>query len=307
MKLGHVLLSGSNGFLGRVIIRILCPLASSVITLGRAHQDVQVDISNPFRLINEVHTRFDVVIHAAGKAHSVPGTEGEKREFYRVNFDGTKNLCLALEQLDPLPKSFIFISTVAVYGVDQGSKISEGHPLNGNTPYAESKIIAEDWLQHWADENGVKLGILRLPLIAGPNPPGNLGAMINGINTGKYLSIGQANAQKSMVWAEDIARIIPTLAEKGGTYNLTDGHHPTFGELEKGIATALGKRKPTKVPYWMAKGLALTGDVIGSRFPINSDKLQKITSTLTFDDSKARRELGWNPTPVLDKIADMVK
>ncbi|MBC7915293.1 MAG: hypothetical protein H7Y07_14350 [Pyrinomonadaceae bacterium] len=41
------------------------------------------------------------------------------------------------------------------------------------------------------------------------------------------------------------------------------------------------------------------GDILGKRAPINSVKLKKITSDLTFDDSKAREILGWNPTPVL--------
>lgn len=263
-----------------------------------------IDIGTSFTLPPSDSVEF--VIHAAGKAHSLPRSEKEAQLFYDVNFEGTKNLCHALQRLETLPKSFIFISTVAVYGADTGTFINESHPLNGNTPYADSKILAEQWLRHWADEHRITLGILRLPLIAGPNPPGNLGAMINGIKTGKYLSIGQANARKSMVWAEDIARIIPVLAEKGGTFNLTDGYHPTFGELEEQIAKALNKSKPVKIPHWAAKGLALAGDVVGSRFPINSDKLRKITSTLTFDDTKARKILGWNPTPVLSKINEII-
>ena len=46
--------------------------------------------------------------------------------------------------------------------------------------------------------------------------------------------------------------------------------------------------------------MAKTSDIIGPKAPINSDKLRKITSDLTFDDSNARRELGWNPRPVLE-------
>ena len=42
------------------------------------------------------------------------------------------------------------------------------------------------------------------------------------------------------------------------------------------------------------------GDIAGKYAPLNSDKLNKITSTLTFDDSKARAAFGWNPTPVLE-------
>lgn len=264
----------------------------------------RIDLRFPFDL--SANFLPDIVIHAAGMAHSTPKTKNEKREFYEINFEGTKNLCHALEKLDRLPRSFVIISTVAVYGLDEGEYIDESNPLKGVTPYAESKILAESWLSEWAGQHKVSLGILRLPLIAGPNPPGNLGAMINGIKSRKYLSIGTANAKKSIIWAEDIAHIIPRVSKIGGIYNLTDGYHPTFGELEQTIAYALEKKKPHKVPYWLAKGLALTGDVIGNKFPINSGRLKKMTSNLTFDDSKARKELGWSPTSVLTRIKDIV-
>jgi hypothetical protein len=54
------------------------------------------------------------------------------------------------------------------------------------------------------------------------------------------------------------------------------------------------------MPLFIANVLAKTGDILGNPFPINSNKLLKITSTLTFDDSKARVAFGWDPTPVLE-------
>lgn len=302
--LNNVLLTGSSGFLGGILDEELTNKGIVVTRLGRSiGQDIRVDIQNPFTIAEK---RIDVVIHAAGKSHFVPKTKDEAHSFYRTNVEGTKNLCQALERSGTLPKGFIFISSVSVYGLDEGYNIPESAPLNGKTPYAESKILAESWLTEWAEGHNVILGILRLPLIAGANPPGNLGAMIRGIKTGKYLSIGEATARKSVVWARDIPRFISSITQKGGVYNLTDGYHPTFGELEESIASALHKQKPTKVPYWVAKVLAKVGDRAGLGFPINSDKLQKITSTLTFDDSKARKELGWNPTPVLSKIEEII-
>jgi len=297
-----ILISGAGGFLGTILTAVLQAQKYSVNKLT-AKDGATPDIRYPFAI---PETAYDIVIHAAGKAHTVPRTIEEGKIFFDVNFNGTKNLCYAIEKLPALPSSFIFISTVAVYGKDSGENISESHPLNGDTPYAESKILAERWLNDWASHNRVKLGILRLPLIVGPNPPGNLGAMIDGIRLGKYLSIGKADARKSMVWADDVAKIIPILAKRGGTYNLTDGYHPSFSELENAIASTLKRNSPFHVPYWVAKSLASIGDLVGKPFPIDSYKLKKILSTLTFDDSKARLELGWNPTPVLSKIPEII-
>jgi len=300
----NVLLTGGTGFLGRTISRTLSSSDCKVFQLTSGSQKNRIDISKPFDL--ELDRPVQTIIHAAGNAHSIPKTDSEQQSFFDVNYLGTKNLCKAIEGLNILPKSIVFISTVAVYGVDEGILISEDHPLKGETVYAKSKILAEEWLHEWTYRHQIPLGILRLPLIAGPNPPRKLGAMVRGIQTGRYLSIGQASDRKSMVWAEDIARIIPKLSERGGIYNLTDGFHPTFGELEQAIAQALKTKRPVKVPYWFANILAKTGDLVGNRFPINSERLQKMVSTLTFDDRKARGELGWNPNPVLDKIDHLV-
>lgn len=303
---GKILLTGASGFLGRIISTELVKLNYQLLTLGKQKgNDICVDLaSQNFQL--PTSEKIDIIIHAAGKAHSVPKTPIEIKEFFDVNFEGTKRLCDAVSQSKYPPDAFIFISSVSVYGIDSGELIAEDHPLNGNTPYAKSKIMAEEWLQEWAVKNNIKLSILRLPLVAGSNPPGNLGAMIKGITSGRYLSIGDANARKSMVWAEDIANVIPQLAQKGGIYNLTDGYHPNFGELERNIASVLGKTPPTRIPLFLAKTLAFFGDFLGNKSPINSDKLKKITSTLTFDDTKAKALLNWRPNSVLDKLPSII-
>lgn len=300
----NILITGSTGFLGDIIFSKLLSDKFKVIKLYEKEKISRVDITKPFDIKTELS--INAVIHCAGKAHIIPRTKEENESFFQVNYQGTVNLCNAIDRLTIKPNAFIFISTVSVYGLDHGVNISEDTPLNGSTPYAKSKIQAEVYLQDWAKQNNIRLSILRIPLVAGPNPPGNLGAMINGIKSGRYLSIGKANARKSIVWAEDIAQIIPKLVEVGGIYNLTDGYHPSFGELENNISKALNKRQPLSITPFTAKILAKTGDLVGSKAPISTDKLNKITSTLTFDDSRARKLLGWNPTKVLDKLSEIV-
>jgi GlcNAc-P-P-Und epimerase len=291
------LLTGASGFLGRIICQQLSP-QHTITTLGRKEENnVICDLATTIPIIPQP---INVVIHAAGKAHSTPTTEGEKRDFFQVNLTGTQNLCKGLEAMPVRPQSFIFISTVAVYGKDEGEGITEQHPLEGSTPYARSKIAAEQYLQQWCMEKGIRLAILRLPLVAGPHPPGNLGAMIRGIQQGRYYNIGHGAAQKSMVLAQDVAAALPRIAETGGTYNLTDGYHPSFKELAALIAQQVGKPTPKNIPPGLARLLALVGDWLGSKAPINNDKLRKLTATLTFDDSMARRSFGWQPRPVLE-------
>jgi nucleoside-diphosphate-sugar epimerase len=297
-----LLYTGASGFLANNTIPTLKQLGYNVITLGIGDEAYQCNLAKDIPVLNE---SYDVVFHAAGKAHSEPKTDAEKQLFYDVNFQGTVNLCKGLENFGALPKQFVFISTVAVYGLDGGELITEEHALNGETPYAKSKIMAEEWLTDWAGRNNITLTILRLPLVAGVNPPGNLGAMINGIKSGKYLSIGKANARKSIIWAEDIAAVLPLIAPIGGIYNITDGLHPMFSQLEAVISEQLKKKVPLSLPIALAKVLGWAGDIIGSKFPVNSNKLQKITSTLTFDDKKLHAAVKWNPSSVVKKLSQI--
>jgi nucleoside-diphosphate-sugar epimerase len=293
-----LLFTGASGFLGNNILPNL-QMLFDVKTMGLTLNDIyNVNIANTIPSLNE---SFDVVLHAAGKAHMVPKTEREKNAFFDVNFQGTVNLCKALEN-SGVPKSFIFISTVAVYGLEFGENITEEHPLNGDTPYALSKIQAEEYLTDWCARNNVTLGIIRPSLIAGPNPPGNLGDMIRGIKTGKYLSIAGGKARKSVLMVEDIDRLILPLMEKGGVYNVCDDSQPTFRELENLISKQLGLKTPLSIPFWLAKSMALVGDLLGKKAPINSLKLKKITESLTFSNEKAKRELNWQPLNVLDNF-----
>ena len=292
----RLLFTGGTGFLGHNAMPLLSQ-KYEVTTCGITADDMVK--ANLAKEVPELPEKYDVVLHACGKAHVVPKTEAEKQMFYDVNYQGTVNLCKALEKVGT-PKALIFISTVAVYGCEYGELITEEHPLEGTSPYADSKIKAEKYLEEWCATHGVRLGILRPSLLAGKNAPGNLGAMVNGIKKGFYMNIAGGKVVKSILMAEDIARLVPLVAEKGGIYNVCDTRQPSFGEISMSVARQLGKGKPLNIPYWMAWCMAKVGDLLGSKAPINSYKLEKITKSLTFSNDKARQELGWEPLDVLE-------
>lgn len=291
----NILLTGSSGFLGKEILKVLNS-QNTVFELNRNKGDYQIDLSTSEATFN---SNFDLIIHSAGKAHSLPKTEEDNLSFYNVNVQGTKNLLTGLEK-NGIPERFLFISSVSVYGLEQGELIDEKHPLNAKDSFGQNKIQAESIILEWCKKNNVLCTILRLPLVVGLNPPGNLGAMIKGINKGYYFNIAGGNSKKSMVLSEDVAKFILKAADVGGIYNLTDGYHPTFSELSILISNQLGKRKPMNMPLWVANIIAKIGDFLGSKSPVNSKKILKLNATLTFDDSKAREAFGWSPKKVID-------
>ena len=287
------LLTGGSGFLGKYLVKSLAA-KGELIQLGRSSQaDIYVDFSGEVPALPQT----DMVIHAAGIAHFIPKTVEEKALFHTVNVLGTEKLLNRLSENNNKPKTFVFISSVSVYGRDVGDLITEESPLLGTSPYAVSKIQAEQKILEWGKRVGVATVILRLPLLVGENAPGNLGAMQKAIRAGYYFRVGKGDSRKSMVLAADVAALVPTLF-KGGIFNLTDGVDPKISELDFAMAAKLNKTVKV-IPEPLIKPLAKLGDKI-SMFPINTYRLEKLIGQLTFDCSKAKDELNWSATPVLD-------
>lgn len=289
----NCLITGANGFLGKAIATEVSK-EYKLFSLSRTSGDYKVFLEKDIPFFER---NFDIVIHAAGKAHSVPRTELEKEEFYRTNVIGTRNLLSGLE-ISSLPNQFVFISSVAVYGREIGTDIKESDHLDAKDPYGLSKIEAEDLILDWCKLNNVVCTILRLPLLVGKNPPGNLGAMLSAIRKGYYFNIDGGKARKSMVLIKDVASFITIVSSVGGIYNLTDRKHPSFSEL----SLAISKKKKLSLSIGLAKIIGKVGDILGDKAPITSMKIKKITSDLTFDDSKAHQLLNWNPESVLDYL-----
>lgn len=289
-----IILTGASGFLGRHLLEKLDDGKNNCSLLDNSDTNYRTDLSTVIPDISAA----DMIIHAAGK---VGWRAKSESDFFNTNVIGTINLLKAAEKVE-LPKRLIYISSVSVYGLNSGELITEETELKAQDPYGISKIHAEEIIQDWCYLNGVICTIFRLPLLIGVNPSGNLQSMIRAIQKGYYFNIFGGRAKRSMVLAADIADAINKASELGGIYNLTDGYHPSFNELSQVIAKQYGKKYLPQIPFFIAQCLATIGDCFGDSFPVNSDKLMRINTTLTFDDSKARNRFGWNPTPVLHKF-----
>lgn len=289
-----VLVTGGTGFLGKILVS---GFEGCTTSLGRSADNLIVcDLSVD---IPKIPPTTKIIIHNAGKAHVVPRSLEQENEFFKINVTGTKHLLEGIDRSDARLNQLVFISTVAVYGQEIGSMIDEQYPLKGNTPYALSKIQAEELVVNWGTKNQIPVLIFRLPLIVGENPPGNLGKMILGIKKGKYFSINKGRARRSLVLGEDIANCIKENIGKNGIYNLTDGVHPSFKEIETVIVNQLGVSLPINLPSFLAIAFCCIGDKL-PKFPFNSSLYSKMANDLTFNDVRARNELNWKPRNTLD-------
>jgi len=297
-----ILLTGYSGFLGSAVLRELEDSRLGVLRVGRTStSDIIWDLNDVLTIPGAV-SELEKVIHVAGMAHRVPKDEKEAEIFYVANVGGTMRL---LEGLDAwvnqnqrnYPKQFVFISSVAVYGLDAGENIREDYPCRPQSPYGKSKLQAEELVFEWGKKHGVAILVLRLPLIWGEDAPGNLGAMEKAIRRGYYFRVGSGDATRSMVDIYELSTFVSNLSgDEQGVFNLVS-FNASFKEIENYFATKY-KRRIIVIPPVLARMAAMFGDII-EILPINSNRLKKIENSLTFDDGGARKEIGWLGTNVL--------
>jgi nucleoside-diphosphate-sugar epimerase len=293
----NIILTGASGFLGKNIYSCLSK-THNLITLGRSKKDdIYFDFINYSHIELNSRQNIDLLIHCAGSVSNSSYNDSELDKNF--NIYGTSNLLKLLDNNKILPKSIIYISSVAVYGVEKGELINEDSPLLAKEIYGLSKIKAEQIIKSWCNVNKINCIILRLPLLVGLNPSGSIAEMIKGIKFGYYFNISKVNARKSVLHVDDISKILPKLININGVYNLTDNYHPTMLEISKLISSQLKRKTPLCFPLFIIKLLAIIGDFLPMKFPLNSKKLNKLIYTLTFDDSKAKKDFAWNPNSIL--------
>ncbi len=291
-----IVITGNNGFIGKVLHDALIS-THDVIGVNRKYGKFKTDLSlNKIDFDGEENLEVDTVVCCTGLAHTQTAT---LEEYKLANVDTVENTLKSFGQF--LPQNVIFLSSLNVYGRADGCGISESYPLLGGTNFAKTKIQAEEFVADWCKSHHVNYCILRLPLVVAPNPPGNLGQMINAITKGFFFYLNKGRAKRSMILASDLIQIIEKEQIPSGIYNLTDGYHPSFSELGDLIADHLGTRKPFSMPKFLAEVMAKIGDIF-QFFPLNTHKMTVMSRDNTYNDDLARKQLDWNSKNVLQNI-----
>lgn len=285
-----ILLTGHTGFLGSVIYNQL-KKSFEVVTLGRNTScDYRVDFSNWDGTLDLKHS-IDAIVHVAGIAHNKAKNQ---QELFDVNTTSVKDL-LEIAYKKNIG-NFVYISSTAVYGKKYGLDITENTSLLGKSDFSISKIKAERVIESCNFDSKI---ILRLPLVVGPNPPGNLGMLSRSIFSGSHICLSGNQAQKSLVFASDVASFISQWISESkresGTINLCNQTAPTFNWIENAIAESGGYRYRLRIPIrllwkvvnWMKAKLNISIPFVG-----------KLFYPLTFSDQLAREKFGYISKPL---------
>jgi nucleoside-diphosphate-sugar epimerase len=257
-------LTGASGFIGRA-------LCSTLPAAG--YEPVLIDL----RTANGLPGLKDLlsVVHLAAVAHRRADTE----ELRRVNVEITERLGRQVAAAGP---SMIFLSSVKVHGEESTQPFREHSPIVPADPYAASKARAEEALRAIP---GIRLTVLRPPLVYGPAVRANFLALMNAVARGVPLPFGRVANRRSLVYVGNVVDVILRCIANGDvlgrTYLLSDGAPVATPELCRNLGHALGR--PARLfPFPVRVLEALPA-------------ARKLTRSLEIDDSAVRQDLGWRP------------
>jgi nucleoside-diphosphate-sugar epimerase len=300
-----VLVSGANGFVGRILCREL--IASGYEVVGAVTQKAEITALPVSISVGKVGGQTDwraaltdvfAVVHLAARVHVMRETQPEQAEAYlEVNLRGTMQLAKQAASMGV--RRFVYLSSVKVNGErTYGQPFSADDPTVPEDAYARSKWEAEKALWEIADKDGLQVAVIRAPLIYGAGVKGNLRKLIRLIQRRVPLPFGAIGNRRSFLNIQNLTHFIGVLLKHpdamGETYMLSDGVDLSTPELIRKLAAALGCR-PYLFPLPVSL-LRLIGMATGHEASID-----RLCGDLQVDITKNHDLLGWSPPYGIDE------
>jgi nucleoside-diphosphate-sugar epimerase len=249
-----VLVTGGSGYLGTHITKHF----GAVDLSRRSGRDIlnAADLSD----VGE----YDAVIHLAARLDK---SHADADETFRTNVKGTVNI---LERMKP-DATFIFASTKDVYGrfADNHLTVPEScQTLYGGQSVLEwSKLIAEKYVEYYAEQIGFRSCIFRLSTIFAPPSEGNIpnfvGHFADAINSGEPIRLpGGGKPKRDLLHVSDMALACEAFIDsviRHGIYNLGGGAKNALTLLElvknmeevSGLEAVIDDAEPLPAPVPM--------------------------------------------------------
>ena len=222
-----VALSGSDGFVGKVVCEKLKECHHEVVTIDLTQG---FDLSDPQSV--EKIPEVDCFVHLANLVY-VPGSYEKPALYYRVNYMTTLN---ALEICRKYKARFVYISSY-VYGPPQYLPVDEKHPVCPFNPYAQTKVICEKLCEGYHRDFGVKVSIVRPFNLYGVGQKGVLliPEIIGQLKEGKKeIQLKAASPRRDYVNVVDVANAICLCVESDieyEVYNVCSGESVSVREI----------------------------------------------------------------------------
>jgi nucleoside-diphosphate-sugar epimerase len=282
-KMKKFLITGGSGFIGTNLIQALLEDGITVLNIDRVKPKrddhipywKSLDILDA-RTLESLVTEFDpeVIVHLA----AVTDLYGKTLDYYQSNIQGTQNIIDIAEKLPSL-KNVIYTSSM--YVCRPGYIPRNYDDYNPHTVYGESKVQGELLVKALKNPRH-KWTIIRPTSIWGPWFGMPYLDFFNIVYQGKYFDFNNT-CSKTYGYIDntvDQIRMLIDVNTHGKTYYLGDPEIQ-ISEWANEISLLMGKGPIRKIPFFVIRTAALTGDalgLIGVKFPMTSFRLSNMTT-----------------------------
>jgi dTDP-glucose 4,6-dehydratase len=298
-----VLVTGAGGFIGSHVVEALLGRGSRVRALvhynGAGRRGFLDEISGRGRLevvagdvrdahqMNEAVRGCDAVLHLAALI-AIPYSYQAAGSYVDTNVQGTLNILEACRRHKV--RRVVVTSTSEVYGTAQQTPMTEAHPLQAQSPYAATKIAADQLALSYYRSHRLPVVVLRPFNTYGPRQSARavLPAILAQILSGrKTLSLGNLAPRRDLTFVTDTARAFALALEAKGI----EGEVIHFGQ-----GSAVSVQELAEMCFNVLKKRGRVATAGGRVRPPKSE-----VDLLLCDASKARERLGWEPQVSLEE------
>jgi dTDP-glucose 4,6-dehydratase len=262
LKGTRILVTGAGGFIGGHLVARLVRDGASVRalvhynsrnehgTLDWLEPEVTSDVDVVLGELRDIESvtrateSVEVVMHL-GAMIAIPYSYVNPRDFFEVNVLGTMNVLQAA--LAAGVRRVVHTSTSEVYGSAQTVPITEGHPLEPQSPYAASKVGADKLADAWHRSYELPVTVLRPFNTFGPHQSARaiIPTIISQALAGDTLRLGSLHPRRDLTYVEDTAAGFVAAAVAPGavgrTIQLGTGHDVSVGDVVDVVGEILGK------------------------------------------------------------------
>jgi UDP-glucose 4-epimerase len=296
--LTRVLVTGASGFVGSVLCELLARSGYLVRAAGRAVRPtfagaaehvVVGDLGGDPRW-QEALAGVDIVVHLAARAHILNDPPANASLYAKANALGTSNL--AQQAAAAGVRQFVFLSSVKVNGEATTLRAftSQDKPQPRDA-YGVSKWQGEQFVTAIGQQSGMRVAIIRSPLIYGPGVKANIFKLMRWVDEQKPLPFGSVQNRRSLVSVWNLCDLILRVVAgptPSGTWMVSDGRDLSTPELVRLLAASMGRRaRLFSIPVGI---LRLLATVAAQRAQV-----ARLCGSLVVDISSTHTELGWLP------------
>ena len=325
-----ILVTGASGFIGSYIVQEGLDKGFDVWagmrgTSSRGYlQDqrirfAQLNLSDPKLLRQQLRQYkdqmggkgWDYVVHAAGATKCL-----NEKDFYRTNTDGTRHLIDALRTEEMIPKRFVFVSSLSIFGAIREkpvrkpttdnpwiySPIMDSDIPQPNTAYGRSKLQAEEYL---LQQTNFPFTILRPTGVYGPREKDYF-MMAKSIKQHIDFAVGYRPQEITFVYMMDVVQAIYKCMEvpaaEGKAYFLSDGEVYNSRRFSDLLQQHLGNPwvLHVKAPLWLLRIICQISTcwshVTGKMNALNNDKFYILSQrNWQCDIEPAKQDFDYQP------------